>query len=478
VLCDCKVDKVTFILIQGVSHLSFNGQMTLNENLVFVVGVYRSGTSLLCSLLNQNPNLALMFEFDVWNFPSQLLRYRFDRNWLERMEFSNRSLSRHRLISANDRQRLEKIRTPLDVYHAFAEMKGAAVGGEKSPFYCDRLEQLQRLYPTASFIIVWRNPAEVYRSILKAGKTSRFFGRPGMLNRMIYYQEQVIRQADRIEMKGTRVYRVDYAKIVDETERTCRDISAFLDVPFDPRMLGLNQADLSTAYKAPHHVHLHRGVVERQKYPEELVSAAVAKKLERYRHRWERQQAKCPTPAPGPPEPEPGSIELVYHRSMGNALILYDSLKRGAFEFLPLPWLRVYRLLKNWVINPPSGSMDEKTSLVKDWAVHWPTITTAALLVGVVTTIHACTNPHLALLLFYAIPCVLLALVVSMRWATLFALACSLIILIVQYAGESNHPSPVVVAWNLFNRFVLLEIIVLTVGRIRMELSPTKIQES
>jgi len=34
----------------------------MNKNPVFVVGVFRSGTSLLYSLLNQHPEIGLMYE--------------------------------------------------------------------------------------------------------------------------------------------------------------------------------------------------------------------------------------------------------------------------------------------------------------------------------------------------------------------------------------------------------------------------------
>ena len=233
---------------------------------VFVIGVFRSGTSLLCSILNQNPKIALMYECDVWNFPRPLLKHRFARNWAERIEFYNQALSRHRLVTEGDLAGLEKIRTSLDLYSAFGATKGAKVCGEKSPFYCDRLVQLHQTYPNGIFIFVWRNPVEVYRSVLKAGKTSRFFGKPGMLSRMIYHQEQAISQAGLIEKKGARIFRVDYANLVDQTEKTCRDLCAFLGVPFDAQMLHLNTADLSAIYKAPHHAYLRRGIIERQKY--------------------------------------------------------------------------------------------------------------------------------------------------------------------------------------------------------------------
>jgi len=255
--------------------------MIRNENPVFVIGVFRSGTSLLCSILNQNPKIALMYECDVWNFPRPLLNLRFKRSWAERIEFYNQALSRHRMIAQDKLQGLEQIRTPLDLYWAFGERKGAVVSGEKSPFYCDRLEQLHRQYSGAFFIFVWRDPVEIYRSVLKAGQTSRFFGKPGMLSRMIYQQEQAVHQVMQIEKLGARIYRMDYSSLVDQTEKVCREACAFLRVPYDARMLELNKADLSAIYKAPHHAYLRRGIIERQKYAEKLVPPAIEKKLQR-----------------------------------------------------------------------------------------------------------------------------------------------------------------------------------------------------
>jgi len=104
--------------------------MSLEGNPVFVIGVFRSGTSLLCSLLNQNPKIALMYECDVWNFPRPLLKFRFKGKWAERIEFYNQALSRHQMIAPDNLQELEKIRTPLDLYRTFGERKGAAVSGE------------------------------------------------------------------------------------------------------------------------------------------------------------------------------------------------------------------------------------------------------------------------------------------------------------------------------------------------------------
>jgi hypothetical protein len=261
---------------------------------------------------------------------------------------------------------------------------------------------------------------------------------------------------------------VDYADLVDRTEKVCRDICAFLGVSYDAQMLHLNLADLSAIYNSSHHAYLRRGIIERQEYDHELVPPSVVKKLERYRCRWEKLQSGWLKPSNNN-GPQPGSVEFTYHNVMGRALTFFDSLVRAGFEFLPLAWLKVYRLLKNWVVNPPSGSMDEKTSILRDFQKHWLTISTATVMMGLVIWIHYHSNPHLMFILFYGIPCALLALVVNTRWATLFVLASSFISPMVQYDGDPDYHSKFVFVWNFFTRFFLLEILILTLGRIRLE---------
>jgi len=442
---------------------------TAAGNPVFIIGVFRSGTSLLCSLLNQNPDIALMYECDVWNFPNRLLKSRFDQNWAARLEFYNQALSRHRMVDTRGFDGLANIRTPLHLYRAFGRQKGALVSGEKSPFYCDRLVQLHERYPQAAFILVWRNPVEIYRSVLKAGQTSRFFGKPGMLSRLIYLQEQAVQQSAQIEKLGARIYRLDYASLVDQTEKICRETCDFLGVPFDPCMLELNTADLSAIYNAPHHAFLRRGVIERQKYTGDLMAPGIKQKLERYRRRWEQMQAGWLKPANNPDAPLPGTLEILYHRRVGRTLTIYDSLVRTGFEFLPLSWLRVYRMFKSWVFNPRSGAIDEKTSLREDFQEHRFTILLAAAAVALISYIHYQSNPHLHFGLFYAMPCALLALVVNVRWASLFVLACSSIAPIIQYAGDSDYRPTGVFIWNFLTRLVLLQLLVLFIGRIKLD---------
>src|SRR5271168_1961413 len=66
---------------------------------VFVIGVWRSGTSLLYALLNQHPDIRLSYEGDL-PLLRPMFNFRYSRkNWLEKWEYWNAAVSRHGLDS-------------------------------------------------------------------------------------------------------------------------------------------------------------------------------------------------------------------------------------------------------------------------------------------------------------------------------------------------------------------------------------------
>jgi hypothetical protein len=79
---------------------------------LFVVGIWRSGTSLLYTLLNQHPQIALMYEGEL-----PLMQYLFPRgrarpDWLSRWDFLNNAPQRHKLQASDGsvRTRLQILR--------------------------------------------------------------------------------------------------------------------------------------------------------------------------------------------------------------------------------------------------------------------------------------------------------------------------------------------------------------------------------
>ena len=447
-------------------------------NPVFVVGVLRSGTSLLYSLLNQHPQMAFMYECDAWNFPEIFSGARFRGNWLERQEFFNQALSRHRLIYGKSLRGLENVRTPDDLYEVFGENKDAALWGEKSPFYCCRLTNLAERNPRSPFILIWRDPVEVYRSVVHAGRSTRFFRRPGMLSRLIRYHEKMVEQSAALEKVGSRVYHVTYADLIDNTSEVCEGICKFLGVPFDPRMLDATSADLFASYQAAQHDYLRRGVFPPEKLTNTLLSARSIQKLERFRNRWNRLNPGKFSPAKTSEETrEPSFFERVRHGITGKLLCGWDDTKRVLFEFMPLDWLQTYRGVAQWFFSNSGTRVEPKRPFIAQVSAHWVTIAVCYLMIGIVGVIDS-VDPHFSLLPFYLIPCAVLSLTINWRWGTLAAVVASCISPVLVRKLDESFAQVEVFAWNSSMRFLLFEFVVLVLDRVRREFNSRKTENS
>ncbi len=436
---------------------------------VFLIGFFRSGTSLLHAILNQHSQVALMYECNIWDFPEFLSQKRFRHNWLERLEFLNQALSRHRLIFGGSQRGLEDVRTPEELYRTFTEGKSAVFWGEKSPVYCTRLRKLSRRYPGCSFIMIWRDPLEIYRSIVRASREAHFFRRPGTLNRFIFGQEQMIRQAAAISRAGGRVYCVKYDDLVDKTQDTCRGICQFLGIGFDEKMLDLADADFSAVFpvSAKHHDHLRRGVIERQQFSEEVLSVPVAGKLRRFRSRWNRLQREwAGVQGVDGEEVEPSRGERLYHHVTGLFFHVIDGVRRALFEFLPLPWLRSYRLIKESFLLRRA---EKRFSLREQFSNHSITILTGYTLLAGVAVMDFLSGPDLTLAPFYLIPPVFLALTIGRRWGTFAAMVAAVLWSSIQSVERAGHVEYGLVLWNSFMRFLVFQTVILLLERVREE---------
>ena len=445
---------------------------------VFVVGVLRSGTSLLYALLNQHPQVALMYECDVWDFPEALSGIRFKRDWLRRQEFYNQALSRHRLTFGDSLRGLEKVTTPEDLYRVFSESKDKPVFGEKSPFYCGHMQRLVRHHPGCRLILLWRDPVEIYQSVVRAGNKGRFFRRRGISSRLIFYREQMIKQAAELESAGVPLCHVTYVDLIADTEKTCRRICQFLRIDFNAKMLDLTDADLSAVYPGPEHNHLRRGRIERQQFADETgienMNPVTLNKLQRFGARWHRLQNRWLGPTTEVPvSPEPSVAERLYCGMAGLFFRTVDNVIRALFEFLPLTWLRTYRQIKKWAMAQSGAMPTDRRSVGEQFSTHWVTILAGAMVLITVAALDFITGPNISVLPFYLIPCAMLTLVVNSRWGTSAAVICMITWSVIQACQNPNlnleHWKTL--TWDGGMRFVLFEIIVLLLNRIRVEAS-------
>jgi Sulfotransferase family len=259
--------------------------------LIFVVGVWRSGTSLLHAMLNQHPQIGLMFEAEPFGLFPLKKNVVFPPDWAARLEFLNQAVSRHKLDPSKLPAQAAGRECLLSMFRTVAARKNAAIMGGKSPTYHAWLPRIAKIFPEADFIIIWRNPLDSMRSVKDAGRQNRFFGRRGIGTRTYFGSEQMFKGVAKLRTDGRRIHELLFADLVATPEIELRKICDFIGVNFDPRMLDLQSADFSMVPPGEHHEPLRSGLLEKKQRHNEVLPWQWIEKDQRYVKLWRERYA-------------------------------------------------------------------------------------------------------------------------------------------------------------------------------------------
>jgi Sulfotransferase family len=314
----------------------------------FVIGIWRSGTSLLYTLLNQHPEIALMYEGDLLLLRPLFSRSGGKRDWLKRWEFWNSALSRHHIQTRNLPSVVPDIASgALAVWREYGG--GAAVIGEKSPDYFDSLQEVAREFPGARFIIIWRDPADICRSIIRASKGSSFFSKPGINHRALIGSHKLKQECDALISQNIGVHQLDYVDLVRDPERVMAGICEFLQIPFDSRMCSLRGSDRSVIYEGSHHELVKQETIHSSITREEVLPPRLKQKIEHYVAWWKTQYAGTWPRYSVSSETGryPTALERAADQVLFRALRVLDKFTAFVYCYAPISLLEKYRSFKN-----------------------------------------------------------------------------------------------------------------------------------
>lgn len=203
----------------------------------FVVGVARSGTTLLRLMLDAHPALAVPPE--TW-FLFRVVRLRgADRKLPERLfdvltgssMWKSAGLSRRAL-----RRELESLE-PFELaegvrcfYRLYAARQGKQRWGDKTPGYASLLDKIARLLPEARFIHIVRDGRDVALSLREL-----WFAPARDIRGLAAHWQEQIRTARRLG-RGCRYLEVRFEDLVREPHEELQRIAAFVDLPYDQAM--------------------------------------------------------------------------------------------------------------------------------------------------------------------------------------------------------------------------------------------------
>ncbi len=205
----------------------------------FVVGVTRSGTTLLRMMLDSHPQLAIPPES---HFVPDLIEVFQEKEptvdeALAAIE-GNRRWGDFHLDAGELRERLEAIE-PLNVsdslrafFELYASKQGKDRWGDKTPIYINRMLLIQRALPEARFIHLIRDGRDAALS-----RAKRVLTDPTPIPKVAKrWKNRILRareQADRLP----HYLEVHYEDLIRDTEPTLRKICEFVELPFDETML-------------------------------------------------------------------------------------------------------------------------------------------------------------------------------------------------------------------------------------------------
>src|SRR5581483_11148806 len=317
---------------------------------IFVVGVWRSGTTLLYSLLNQHPDIRLFYESDLpalW----PMFRVPWERkNWFEKWEYWNAGVSRHDLDPARLESPVHSLAEAAELAgRQYAAQQGKKRWGCKSPSYYDRMVFLAREFPDARFLVIWRDPEEICRSVIRASATALWFTRPGMTHKALLASKVLKKQCDRLVKMRVALHQIHYEDLVNHPSETMRGVCQFLQVPFTPAVAVLNKSERSEVFAGAHHNRARSGQIGARKERNEPLPAELAKKVEQYKALWMADRDKdwlLTRHFSQASAAKPGGAQRVTDQIKFMLLRLWDIAPRIAFSILPLSAWQTYRRLK------------------------------------------------------------------------------------------------------------------------------------
>jgi hypothetical protein len=216
---------------------------------VVILGVSRSGTTLLKAMLDRHPALAIPTES---YFLPQLWDRHGERPDADAFVADVGRLSRVREWGVEPsmvRDRLPEEPTFAEaieaIYRSYADLRGKPRFGDKTPSYMQRLDVVDRAFPGARYVHLIRDGRDAALSFVAMRRRPRFnWARPRTVTGFASQWRREVATARRfgLALGGARYFELRYEELVTRPEPAMRRVCAFLGLTFDPAVMQYHRA--------------------------------------------------------------------------------------------------------------------------------------------------------------------------------------------------------------------------------------------
>jgi hypothetical protein len=217
--------------------------------MIFIVGVGRSGTSLLQSMLNAHPNITSTPETHFlrnYVFPNLKNKGIVNaKNFFLRLEeddnFKRISLPVDEIWTNRTSKKIDVLSFYKSMFKTYADYKGKQYLVDKDPRNIDYMPQLKHLFPKSKIIHIYRDPRDVVTSKTKAAWS---MSRPYWLHALIgQYQMKIGRRnGQKCFSRNSQYIEVKYENLLEYPEQTLKIVTKFIGVEYNESMLSFSKS--------------------------------------------------------------------------------------------------------------------------------------------------------------------------------------------------------------------------------------------
>ena len=210
----------------------------------FVVGLTRSGTTLLRMMLDAHPELTIPPET---HFVPDLIRAARAEEGTDGMLAAitgNRTWSDFGIDDEEMRERLARVRSGDGAeavrafFDAYAKRQGKPRWGDKTPAYMLSVQRIGRTLPESRFVHLIRDGRDV--ALSQAARAIN--EQPPPAEQAARWMKRIRKSRDQAAtLKGARYVEARYEDLVRDPEGTLRRICEFIDLPWDDAVLTYHQ---------------------------------------------------------------------------------------------------------------------------------------------------------------------------------------------------------------------------------------------
>jgi hypothetical protein len=221
-----------------------------NNPKIFIVGVGRSGTSLLQSMLASHPLISFPPET---HFFRKYVAHPMHRSRLEKLGpqafggilRDDKSYARIKITSKNllkpyvdDGVTFKLADVYIRLLSLYRDIHRKIIVGDKDPRNIDYILELSKLYPNAFILHIIRDPRDVYLSREKAKWSQQ---KNKYLNMMIYQAQIKFGSTTGNKIKCNCYFEIFYEQLITEPENTLKNICEFTGLTYSSNMLSFEK---------------------------------------------------------------------------------------------------------------------------------------------------------------------------------------------------------------------------------------------